>query len=361
MMIKQVLVLKETRAGEARVALTPAAIALLSGRAYPLLVEAGAGVKAGFTDADYVNAGAKIFYLTPAGFPTDTLILRVKRPDQTRELMENSLFHKNISMMGFLDPLDTDAPVAAWQALGMTTFSVDLFKSLSTDDPKNMQAAMSRIAGRLAFQDGLKRYTGKEPIRLTVIGTGPAALSAVFEARKTGIPAQVFGRQECYREALEAAGACYHLFPEPSRQIQYLRGFLKKETIVITAARTPQMKTPLFIDEESLNVLPKGAVIVDLTVNEGGSVIGAQCDQVVLSNGIFIVHVSGHPKAEPKTASEAYGHCLAHLLSEVLSPQGELHFDHDLLRECWVTHNGTCNPSLPLQCSPRNKSSLVIK
>ncbi len=349
MIIKQVLVVKETREGESRVALTPETISLLSSRQYRVLVETDAGLKAGFTDSDYIKAGAEIFFLSSEGFPADTLMLRVKLPDKIREDLENKLFRENTSMMGFLDPLDpfeADDHITAWQTSRVTTFSVDLFKSLSVNDPKNMQAAMSRIAGRLAFQDGLKRCNSESPVKLTVIGTGPAAFSAAFEAKKVGVPVQLFGRQERYRAELERAGILYRILPEPISQVEFIRRYLREETIVITAARTPGVKAPLLIDEESLNVLPKGAVIIDLTVNEGGSVVGGKSDQVVVSNDVSIVHVSGYPKAEPKIASEAYAQCLIHLLAEVLSPQGEICFKHELLKECWVTHDGHRNPAL---------------
>jgi len=345
MKIKQILVLKETREGETRVGLTPEAIRSLSSRQYRLLVEKDAGSKAGFTNSDYIKAGAEIFSLTPEGFPSDTLIVRVKRANKARELLENKLFHENTSMIGFLDPFAAEDQITAWQTSGMTTFSVDLFKSLSINDPKNMQAAMSRFAGRLAFQDGLKRYNAGKPAKLTVIGTGPAAFSAAFEARKYGLPVQVFGKQERYRVDLESAGITYFILPAQD-QVKFIRSYLREETIVITAARTPRVKAPLLIDEESLRVLPKGAVIIDLTVNEGGSVVGGKSDQVVVLNGVSIVHVSGYPKAEPKEASEAYAKCMVHLLAEVLSQTGEILLDHELLRECWVTNDGKRNPIL---------------
>lgn len=168
----------------------------------------------------------------------------------------------------------------------------------------------------------------------------------LVEARKAGLPVQVFGRQERHQAELEAAGSLYHILPDPPNQIKFIRPYLKKETIVITAARTPRVKAPLLIDEESLSVLPKGAVIIDLAVNEGGNVVGSKSDQVVIKDGVFLAHVSGYPKAEPKEASEAYANCLARLLAEVLSPRGELNLTHDLLKECWLTHRGKRNLSL---------------
>lgn len=344
--IKQILVFRETREGEGRVALTPSAIASLpSHRKYQIWVESGAGLKAGFTDSDYINSGAEIFSLSK-GIPTDSLILRVKRPAENRKQLENELFQSNTYMIGFLDPLANSDHVEEWRSCGVNTFSVDCFKSLSVDDPKNMQAAMSWIAGRLAFQDGIHRYKGNQAKKLTVIGTGPAALSAVLEAKKQGVPAQVFGKQERYRPKFEEAGAIYHVFPEISNQALFLRPYLKEATIVITAPRTAGVRPPLLIDEESLTVLPEGAVIIDLTVNEGASVAKAESDQIVISNGVMIVHVSGYPKAEPRAASEAYAKCMAHLLVDIFSSEGEIQFDNTLMQECWITRNGKRNPNI---------------
>jgi H+-translocating NAD(P) transhydrogenase subunit alpha len=105
MMIKQIVVVKETREGEFRVALTPREVTLLVSKNHRVLVESQAGLQAGFKDQDYVKAGAEIFSITPKGFPADSLILRVKRANKEQELIENNLFHENTSVIGFLDPL----------------------------------------------------------------------------------------------------------------------------------------------------------------------------------------------------------------------------------------------------------------
>lgn len=344
--IKQILVVQETREGEGRVALTPSAIGSLPPhRKYQIWIESGAGLKAGFADSDYIHAGAEIFSLSKE-IPPDTLILRVKRPTENRKQLENKFFQSNTYMIGFLDPLAKGDHVKEWQSCGIHTFSVDCFKSISPDDPKNMQAAMSWIAGRLACQDGIRRYNGNDPKKLTVIGTGPAALSAVLEAKKYDVPVQVFGKQERYRAKFEEVGAIYHVFPETSNQALFLRPYLKETTIVITAPRTAGVRAPLLIDEDSLAILPKGAVVIDLTVDEGASVAKAKNDAVVISDGVMIVHVSGYPKAEPRAASEAYAKCMAHLLAEILSPEGEIRLEHELMQECWITRNGERNPKI---------------
>lgn len=351
MKIKQILVVKETSEGEGRVALTPKAVTLLISKHYHILVEHQAGLNAGFEDSDYIKAGAEIFTLTPKGFPANTLILRVKRANKARELVENKLFHENTSIFGFLDPLFLEPPetnnfITDCMAAKINTFSVSLFKSMSIHDPKNMQAAMSRIAGRLAFQDAAKRFSGKIQVKLTVIGTGPVAFSAAFEARKQGITVQLFGRQERYRSELESAGITYYVLPTSQNQARFIQPYLNEQTIVITAARKVGEKAPILIDEVNLGILPKGSIVVDLAVSDGGNVVGSKRDHVVVTNGVSIVNISGYPKKEPKEASEAYAKGMVNLLAEVLSPSGEILFDHKLLQECWVTRAGELNTSL---------------
>lgn len=351
MKIKQILVVKETSEGECRVALTPEAVAILVTTHYRVMVETEAGLKAGFKDSDYIKVGAEIFTLTPKGFPANTLILRVKRANKAREQMENKLFHENTSIFGFLDPLfiepvEKNNFIHDCQAAKINTFSVGLFKNMSINDPKNMQAAMSRIAGRLAFQDAAKRFSDTKPVKLTVIGTGPAAFSAAHEARTLGITVQLFGRQEQYRAELESASITYYVFPSSQNQARFIQPYLSEQTVVIAAARKVGEKAPILIDEVNLSTLPKGSIVVDLAVSDGGNVVGSKRDHIITTNGISIVNISGYPKKEPKEASEAYARCMVNLLAEVLSPNGEILFNHKLLQECWVTRAGELNVSL---------------
>lgn len=348
MYFRQILVVKETRENEKRVALTPRIVAQLTQKGYRVLVERNAGLSSGFTNAEYVGAGAELFTLGADGFPANTFIVRVLRPSKERELIEKSLFHDNTAMLGFLFPFVADNHIATWQSLGLTTFSFDLFKSLSIDDPKNAQAAMSRIAGRLALHSALKYYRGEKPITLIVIGSGSAGLSAAFEGLKCGITVKVFGRKEALQHELEAAGIGYFILPEtPIEQVNFIRAHLVEANLIITAARTPGKKAPLFIDEHSLKVLSFNTVVVDLAVSNGGNVFGSKHDQtIVLENGVLLHNVSGYPKTEPRVSSEVYAQCVFHLLMEMMSPMGALSFENKLVQEIWVTHNGQLHESL---------------
>lgn len=164
MKFHHIVVLKESHQNETRVALTPHSVSLLVKRGHTVLVENDAGVNAGFNNQHYIDVGATIIDLYDAGIPANSFIVRVLRPSKERQLFENSLIHENTAILGFLFPFYPDNHIDMWQTLGVTTLSLDLFKSLSIDDPKNAQAAMSRIAGRLAFESAIQHYQGDAPL-----------------------------------------------------------------------------------------------------------------------------------------------------------------------------------------------------
>lgn len=347
MRFNQILVVKETSQDEKRVALTPLAVNTLINKGYRVLVETDAGIKAGFTNDEYKKVGAEIFLLTSAGFPSETFIVRVLRPSKERELIENKFFNANTGMLGFLFPFVADDHIATWKSLGLTTLSFDLFKSLSINDPMNAQAAMSRIAGRLAYRHAIKVYQGNNPVKVSVIGAGAAGMSVAMEAIKNKVPVQMFGRKEERRVELEKMGIKYLVLPEADMQISFIQSHLVEETIIITAAREPGKKAPLLVDEKSLSLLPAKSVVVDLAISNGGNVAGSKHDQeITVANDVYLINISGYPKTEPKASSEIYAECVVNFLTAIMSQSGEVSFENKLIQEIWVTHQMRRHESL---------------
>lgn len=202
---------------------------------------------------------------------------------------------------------------------------------MSSDDRRNAQAAMSRFAGELALLDALKHYEGTAAKKVTIIGTGPAGLSAALCARKLQLPVQLFGRKEQYRNKIESSGIEYHVLPI-EKQCTFIHKYLTNQTIIITAARVIGEKSPILIDEESFALLPADSVIVDLSAGEGGSVVGSRQDVVkLIERGIKIVNISGYPKMRPKEASAAFADCMIHLLQTFIDSRNEVALDNSLL------------------------------
>jgi len=123
-------------------------------------------------------------------------------------------------------------------------------------------------------------------------------------------------------QKIKGIGIEYHVIPDTSSdqvQAKFIRSYLTKLCIVVSAARSTGDRAPILIDKKTLANMSKGSIIVDLAA-EGGNVEGSANDQTIITgNGITIISVSAYPKKDPKLASTLYSHGLSKLVSTFLS------------------------------------------
>lgn len=311
-----ILVCKETRAGESRVALIPSDVKRLVQREQKVFVEHGAGTSAGYPDSEYQAAGAEIRYLEDDSedslrklFSGINLIVRAKRPARAREAIEASAFEAGTIMMGALDPLERGSPhIDEYRQAHLTAYSIDQLV-LPSDDPMNLLAAMSEIAGRLALLDGIKKW-GAKVNEVVIIGFGVAGKSAFAEALSQKIPTTVILSDPKQAAEIKRRGGAPQLLDRSADlqdQQAFVRNHILDADIVIACARRANHPAPLLISKETLLVMKKGSVIVDLALSEGGNVEGSEHDAThILGNGIKVTNISGYPKKFPREASQLW-------------------------------------------------------
>ena len=319
-----ILLVKETKAGETRVALIPDDIKKLISVGHKVFVEHNAGSKAGFSDSDYIDSGAEIRHLKEDDsvlfiklFKGINLIVRAKRPDRKREIIENSTISKDTMMVGTLDPLErTSSHVDEYHNSGIKAYSIDQLR-LAPDDPMNLLAAMSRITGTLALLDALKMFKSKVN-KLVILGYGTAGKSVFNEAMKLQIPTTVILRNiEQAKTIQKLNGNVFLLDRNDNLQKQQsdIRNVLLNADIAITSVRKPNSPAPLFIPASTLQAMNKGSVIIDLALSEGGNVEGSEHDAVkILGNDVVVANTSGYPKAVPKEASKLWSTATLHFI-----------------------------------------------
>eukprot|EP00397_Hematodinium_sp_SG-2012_P027255 GEMP01028625.1.p1 GENE.GEMP01028625.1~~GEMP01028625.1.p1 ORF type:complete len:325 (+),score=88.53 GEMP01028625.1:209-1183(+) len=299
-MTKPVLAcVRETRNGEARVALTPAVVQSLA-TSWKIRVESGCGVLAGFADDAYRSAGAEVTGFAHLFDGVDVLV-RVKRAEREREVREPAV----PLMIGFLDPLDTvTSHVAEWREKRMTCVSLDCLRLPRghTGDPL---VPMSELAGELAVDDAITRAPEGHVV---CVGSGTSGLAAAKRAR------------DQYNRRTIVVGRTVEKFSSWGGEcmtLENLHEALNGAAIVIATARTPGQVAPKLITEDELRLLAPKAVVVDLARTQGGNVVGSVNDGVVELCGRFIVNVTGYPKREPQKASERFGAALEVLLTDL--------------------------------------------
>jgi NAD/NADP transhydrogenase alpha subunit len=323
--MKKILITKETRAGETRVALLPSDVAQLIKAGNQVIVEQSAGIAADCTDQDYRVAGATILpepIATVEGyqqhFADIDIIVRVKRPERAREVLESQTLIPGTIMIGALDPLEHDAMhVDEYRAANINAYSIDQVASLPPQHPLNLLSGMSQIAGELALQNALDLST-KQVHQLVIVGFGVAGRSAFHTALKKGLAVTVVSINTADLDEVGVLGATGVLLDKNSNlaiQQAVVAQALNTADIVITAARDPGKKAPQLIPAATLMQMPANAVIVDLALSEGGNVEGSRHDEtLVLGNQITVTNTSGYPKMFPARASAIWSKASLHFV-----------------------------------------------
>lgn len=306
----KILVVKESAPGEKRVSLIPEDVKILSGAGYEIYIESGAGVAAGFSDADYASKGAKVrdnHDNYESLFKDISVIVRAKRPSTAREKLENQALKSGTIMIGALDPFLADGHIDAYNTAGIMAYSIDQL-SLSPDSPMNILAVMSKMAGELAFEDAYQKSRIKPVTEVLIVGTGTAGLAALQAARERGLNITLFSTNInlVQQESEQRQTKAIHIDKSaPISDIQdKLLQAATNASIIITSARRAGEKAPLLFPTSTLNAMHPGCCIVDLALSEGGNVEGSQHDKTLtLGNNVLVTNVSGYPKVKPREAS----------------------------------------------------------
>lgn len=330
-----VAVLKETAQGERRVALVPADIGKLS--QYDIVVEAGAGLNAGFIDEDYSAAGGKIATRAEAIAAAD-LVLAVRAPDFAGFAPGKVL----ISLGG----RDT-AVIEAAKAAQVLHLGMERLPRITRAQSMDVLSSQASIAGYAAVLEGA-RYLDTlmpmmttaagivRPAKMIALGAGVAGLQALATARRLGAVTYGFDVREAAREQVESLGAEF-VFPDvpdakaegtggyaaaqsddqQARLRRALTEYLARTNLIITSAQIPGRAAPVLIDEETVAAMTPGTVIVDMAAETGGNCTLTKPDQVVRHGRVTILGPTNLASSAPTDTSRLYSGNMRTLLTHL--------------------------------------------
>src|SRR5487761_2410526 len=337
----KIALFKESRAGETRVALTPAAVAALVGDGWEVVVQRGAGVLAHFRDESYASAGAT---LADAG--AGDVNLRVNTPtlDEVARLPEGSLH------LSFLSPLLALDVVRALNERRMTVVSFDLLPRISRAqymDALSSQATVSGYRAALAGASHFDRFfpllttaAGTiRPAKVLVMGVGVAGLQAIATAKRLGAKVRAYDVRSAAKEEAESAGAVFvklgvtadaaggyarELTAEEREQQQAaLLGEVANADIVITTAAVPGRKAPILLTAAMVEAMGEGSLVIDMAADGGGNCELTKVGEVVEHHGVRIVGMSNPPSEMGASASFMYANNVLKLLA-LFGAKGQL-------------------------------------
>jgi len=369
-------VLRESRAGETRVAATPATVSQLMKLGYGVVVEPGAGAAAGFFDTAYEEAGASI------GEPLKADVVfgvNAPSPAQLDGLGEGAV------VVSLLSPALDPERVADLARRPITALSMDAVPRISRAQSLDVLSSMANIAGYRAvveaahafgrFFTGQVTAAGKvPPAKVLVAGAGVAGLAAIGAAGSLGAVVRATDPRPEVADQVRSLGGEYLSIESPEVEVS-ATGYAKEmgadyqareealyaeqcreADIVITTALIPGRPAPRLVTAQMVASMRPGSVIVDMAAANGGNVEGTVPGKaVVTDHGVTIIGYTDLPGRLPAQASQLYGTNLVNLM-KLLTPGKDgrmvLDFDDVVQRSMTVVRDGELTwPPPPVQVS----------
>src|SRR6266852_6321399 len=364
---------RESYPGERREALVPGVIPNLAKAGLEVVVEAGAGVEAGYPDAEFIAKGAKILAQRAEVFRAADIIVQVLcygSNDRTGKA-DVPLFKRDQVLIGFLRPLGSAETIQDIADKGVTSFSVELIPRTTRAQSMDALSSMATICGYKAVllaADTLPRMCPMlttaagtiAPARVLIIGAGVAGLQAIATARRLGAVASAYDMRAASKEQVQSLGGRFVELEIEAKDAQDASGYAKAQDetfyqrqrellgkvvsesdVVITAAVIPGKRSPVLVTKEMVERMAPGSVIVDLAAERGGNCELTHPDETAVVHGVTIIGEYNLAATVPYHASQMYARNVSAFLQHI-TKDGQLRLDvkDDIIRETMLTHEG---------------------
>jgi len=364
---------KEIYPKERRVALVPAVIPSLRKAGMDVLVEAGAGIEAGYPDTEYIEKGARLTANREELFQAADILVQFLchgANDKTGSA-DLALMRKGQAVVGFLRPLGTMKTLQEIADRGVTSFSVELMPRTTRAQSMDALSSMATICGYKAVvlaADTLPRMFPMlttaagtiAPARVLIIGAGVAGLQAIATARRLGAVASAYDMRPAAKEQVQSLGGRFVELPIEAKDAQDARGYgraqeesfyqkqrellgktVAESDVVITAAVIPGKKSPVLVTKDMVAKMAPGSVIVDLAAERGGNCELTKSDEIIVEHNVTIIGEFNLAATVPYHASSLYARNIsAFLLHLVKEGKVQLDMNDEIIRETLVTRDG---------------------
>lgn len=318
---------REIKAQEYRVGLTPEAVTELAARGHEVLIESGAGAGSGYDDGHYKEAGARILRDAEGVFAASDMIVKVKEPqaEERAMLRRDQLLFTYLHLAADLDQtrdlVKSGATCIAYETVTDRNGALPLL------------APMSEVAGKLAPQMGawamqkanggcgvlMGGVAGVAPAKVVVIGGGVVGTQAARVAAGMGADVTILDRSiPRLRQLDELYGGLFRTAYSSKATTEAL---VYKADLVIGAVLIPGAKAPKLITRAMLGRMKPGAVIVDVAIDQGGCTETSHAttheNPIYEIDGVIHYCVANMPGAVARTATQALGNATLPFLLEL--------------------------------------------
>ena len=389
--------LKEIFAGERRVALTPESAIQLQKLGHVCMVERGAGISAGFSDAHYKAAGVIIAPTAAALTKASDIIVKVQPPSAA----EIKRISASKTLISFFYPSANQTLMELAQSKGVSVIAMDMVPRISRAQKMDALSSMANIAGYRAvieasnnfgrFFTGQVTAAGKvPPAKVLVVGAGVAGLAAIGTSTSLGAITYAYDVRPEVAEQVESMGAEFVFLdfsdeqadgaetggyapvssPEfAAAQLAKFREICSDMDIVITTALIPNREAPELWTSDMVASMKPGSVIIDLAAEKGGNCkLTVMDERVVTDNGVIIIGYTDFPSRMAAQASTLYSNNIRHMVADLTPAKDGLivhNMEDDVIRGATITYGSeiTFPPPPPkiqaIAAKPKKTASIL--
>ena len=354
----------ETAAGETRVAMVPAVAKTLVAAGLEVAVQAGAGVRAGYPDSAYVDAGVTVAPSAADVLGADAVLkVHAPTPEEARQLRDHGV------LIALFTPGRTVDAVRVLAERRVTSFSLELLPRITraqSMDALSSQATVAGYRGVLMAADRLPRFFPMlmtaagtvPPAKVLILGAGVAGLQAIATARRLGAQVHAYDVRAAAKGEVESLGARFveldletaegaggyaaeQAEEQQRRQRAALAPVVADADVVITTAQIPGRPAPVLLTGDMVAGMKPGSVVIDLASDSGGNVDVSEAGRETDHGGVTVVGVTLPAAALPTHASQLYARNVANLLTLMVADGGFApDWSDEILATTCVTRGG---------------------
>ena len=372
-------IVRERRPNENRVAATPDTIKKFLALGVEVIVESGAGLRAGIIDASYTALGAQIVKKPEEALGDADIILKVQKPigpgaPVKGEADEIAMMKDGATLVCLMEPYRDRGLFDALAGRNISCFAMELVPRISRAQSMDVLSSQSNLAGYKAVVEAAAAFGRAFPMMMTaagtvppakclVMGAGVAGLQAIATARRLGAVVSATDVRPAAKEQVESLGASFvAVEDEEFKQAETAGGYAKemsqayqdkqaeliaatipKQDIVICTALIPGRPAPVLVTKDMVKAMKPGSVIVDLAVEQGGNCPLSKLGKVVVGHGVTIIGHANMPSRVAIDASALYAKNLLNFVTPLVADGGgamSIDLEDEIVKGTLVTNEG---------------------
>jgi NAD(P) transhydrogenase subunit alpha len=359
----------ETNPAETRAAIAPGTVSKLCELGLSVSVESSIGIKSDYPDAAYKEAGAEIVADAASGYAQADIVARVSKPSsEDLDKIKPGTLH-----ISFLDPFNEKELIDDLAKRDISAISMEMIPRSTLAQKMDALSSQANLAGYAAVILGSDRMRKILPMMMTpsgtisparffIIGVGVAGLQAIATAKRLGARVEAFDTRPVVEEQVKSLGAKFvkvdlgemgqtdqgyakELTPEQlEKQRQEMAKACARADVVITTAKLFGRKAPLILNNEVLDQMQPGSILIDLAVESGGNIEGSKVgEEVVTEKGVRIIGPENLEGYYPKDATLMLASNFYNLIEHFWDTEAkdfQYKEDDEILNGCLITKGG---------------------